>query len=129
MAEEDTGDTRPEPVSIPRHDLLAVWKVIEKLVVSADRIAGAYEFQDEDSYGNKVIDDEMRQRYQSVLTEYLEELTPEFLEARNTLLEYLDLDDEDANHLTSNVIQYWSGGRPTIDYDGEELGEPDNALT
>jgi hypothetical protein len=106
--------------SLPRRDLLAIWKVIEKLVVSTDRIAGAHEFLQEDDDGETVIDDEVQREHDRALAEYLEELSPEFMEARNLLLEHLALDGDEAEHLTRNVIQYWRPDRPTIDYDGDE---------
>jgi hypothetical protein len=119
--------SNPE-LAIPRRDLLAVWKVIEKLVVSTDRIAGAHEFLVENDEGETVVDEELQREHDRTLAEYLEELTPELLEARNALLERLDLDADEAVHLTRNVIQYWSANRPTIDYDGDRLEGPDITL-
>ena len=112
------GMTDPQQ-SLPRRDFLAIWKVIEKLVVSTDRIAGVHEFLQDDEDGEIVIDHETRREHDRALAEYLEELSPELMEVRNLLLEHLALGGDEAEHLTRNVIQYWRPDRPTIDYDGE----------
>jgi hypothetical protein len=115
-------------VVLPRRELLAMWKAIEKLVVSADRIGGAHEYAQEGESGETIVDEEMRAAHDRALAEYLEELGAELIEARNALLEHLDLTSEEAEHLTRNVIQYWSASRPSFDYDGDELEEPDISL-
>ena len=135
MTEEAVGDPAPVPettsateLTLSRRDVLMVWKVIEKLVVSADRIAGAYEFGGDGVAGDGRIDLELQQEHDRAFAEYFRDLAPHLLEARNALLDVLDLDAEEAVHLTNNVIQYWRPDRPKIDYDGDELEGPDISL-
>ena len=127
--ETPAGESTPDrQLTVSRRQLLTVWKVIEKLVVSADRIAGAYEYQREGGTGEAIIDVELRQEHDRALCEYLDELAGELVDARNTLIEHLDLEPDEADHLTRNVIQYWTPDRPTFDYEGESLKDPDIEL-
>lgn len=90
-------------VMVAREDLIAAWSALEALVVSLHRIGSYYSTSGPDV----PLEPERRQRMLEDLDAFVSaELVRELGAARVALSEYLP--DDEAEHLSEHVIQYWS---------------------
>jgi hypothetical protein len=91
------------PIAMPKRDLLEVWSVLEKVVVSLRKIGSEYAIPKDQ------IDQtpEQRQQMLEAFEDFFSpELFSELARARRLLTEHLP--DEETEYISENLIRFWS---------------------